>query len=219
MFAFFEALEANNNRPWFNDHKQQYLDIRARWIEQMQQLIAKVGEWWPEVKYTDAAASTFRIYRDIRFSTDKRPYKTHISTGIGPQLPADTGHFGFYIQAGTDLSENGIWGGIWHPSKEALRSLRNAISTNAEEWAEIVNDPEFKAVYGDRWWGESLKKAPKGFDPADPMIEYLRLKDIGIFAPITRRQFNSQHLADILEPRMRPLLPMMRFMHYTLTEE
>lgn len=218
MFEFFARLNANNNRPWFLEHKGEYDALRAEWIQGLGRVIADLSEDWPEIKYLDPARATYRVYRDVRFSQDKTPYKTYLSSSITPPaLPK--GHTGIYLQAGHSKADTGIYGGIWCPETEQLKKLRKAIVDNADEWLEIVNDPALTAVYGTGWVGDALKTAPKGYDRDHPMIEYLRLKDIGKFAQLPRRTFADPRWPERVADLMRPLIPLNRFIIYSLYEE
>lgn len=218
MFDFFDRLAANNDRPWFKEHKPEYDALRAEWIAGMARVIASLSSDWPEVRYLDPAYATYRIYRDIRFSNDKTPYKTYLSSSVAPPQYRK-GHTGIYLQAGRNSADTGIYGGIWCPDVVAQRKLRRAIVDNSEEWLEIVNHPALLDLYGRGWCGSQLKTAPKGYDRDHPMIEYLRLKDIGKFRNIGREVFKDPAWPEIIADQMRPLVPLCRFITYTLEEE
>ena len=219
MFEFFARLDRNNNRVWFQEHKPEYQALRAEWIAGIARTIAALSQDWPEVACLDPARATYRVYRDIRFSADKTPYKTFLSSTVTPPALLRGSHTGIYVQAGHNQADTGIYGGIWCPDAPALRKIRAAIDANAEEWLEIVNDPALTAVYGTGWCGQALKTAPKGYDRDHPLVEYLRLKDIGKFTRLPRSFFADAAWPEALADRMRPLLPLMRFLIYTLFEE
>ncbi len=218
MFDFFERLHNNNNRPWFMEHKAEYQAIREEWIRGIGRCIASLAADWPEVRYLDPARATYRIYRDVRFSNDKTPYKDYISSSITPPALFKS-HIGIYVQAGFEKADTGIYGGIWAPEAPELRKIRKAIVDNSEEWLEIVNAPDLLRVFGADWCGDRLKTAPKGYDRDHPLVEYLRLKDIGKQAVLPRGVFADPAWPEILADRMRPLLPLNRFLIYTLYEE
>lgn len=217
MFDFFDRLAANNDRVWFKEHKSEYDALRAEWIEGMGRIIALVAQQWPEVRYLDPARATYRIYRDIRFSNDKTPYKSFLSSSIAPPQFAK-GHVGIYLQAGHNADDTGIYGGIWCPDAAAQRKLRRAIADNSEEWLEIVDNPDLVDIYGRDWVGARLKTAPKGYDRDDPMIEYLRLKDIGKFTNLSRQVFRDPAWPEHIAALMAPLVPLCRFIAYSLEE-
>lgn len=220
IFDFFSRLEQNNNRPWFQEHKAEYDAIRAQWIAGMARIIQTVSQHWPEVKYLDPARCTYRIYRDVRFSNNKTPYKTHISSSVyNPSLKGM--HTGLYIEAGTGNGDpgTGVYAGIWCPESDVLKKLRKAIADNAEEFLDIVNEPEFVRVYGRQWLGDKLKTAPKGYEKDHPMIEYLRLKDIGKFAPLPRQVFDRDDWPEVVAQAAIPAIPLIKFLDYSITEQ
>lgn len=218
LFDFFDRLAANNNRPWFNDHKAEYLAIREMWTAGIRRTVAALAEDWPEVRYLDASRATYRIYRDIRFSNDKTPYKSHISSTITPPALLRS-HAGFYIEAGTDSDSTGVYAGIWCPDTVTLRKLRRDIADNSEEWLEAVTSPQVLDIYGRGWYGDRLKTAPKGYSPDHEMIEYLRLKDFGKYAALDRAFFSGDDWPERLADVIRPAIPLVRFIIYSMTEE
>lgn len=218
LFDFFDRLAVNNNRPWFMEHKAEYDDLRARWIQGVGGVIAALSDEWPEVRWLDPARATYRIYRDVRFSGDKTPYKTHLSSSIAPPAILKS-HIGLYLEAGHVKDNTGIYGGMWCPDAAALRKIRKAIVDNSEEWLEIVNSPEMLRIYGKKWYGDALKTAPKGYDRDHELIEYLRLKDIGKFTCLNRGLFNDPSWPDSIVDLSRPLIPLVKFLAYTVYEE
>ena len=218
LFDFFDRLAVNNNRPWFMEHKAEYDDLRARWIQGVGGVIAALSDEWPEVRWLDPARATYRIYRDVRFSGDKTPYKTHLSSSIAPPAILKS-HIGLYLEAGHVKDNTGIYGGMWCPDAAALRKIRKAIVDNSEEWLEIVNSPEMLRIYGKKWYGDALKTAPKGYDRDHELIEYLRLKDIGKFTCLNRGLFNDPSWPDRIADLSRPLIPLVKFLTYTVYEE
>lgn len=218
LFDFFDRLAVNNNRPWFMEHKAEYDDLRARWIQCVGGVIAALSDEWPEVRWLDPARATYRIYRDVRFSGDKTPYKTHLSSSIAPPTILKS-HIGLYLEAGHVKDNTGIYGGMWCPDAAALRKIRKAIVDNSEEWLEIVNSPEMLRIYGKKWYGDALKTAPKGYDRDHELIEYLRLKDIGKFTCLNRGLFNDPSWPDSIADLSRPLIPLVKFLAYTVYEE
>lgn len=215
-YEFFEALHANNNRDWFSKHKADYEDIRRWWLDGMARVQAGILEAWPEVKYSPL--KTFRIYRDTRFSADKTPFKTHIGSTLAPPGTNNVHGVGVYLEVGIPDADSGVFAGIWAPENAVLNKLRRAIVDNIEEWEDIVHAAELQKYYND-WFGERLKTAPKGWPKDHPQIEYLRLKHIGRFAPMTRRQFLSANWPDEMAARISAAVPMLRFLDYSLNEE
>ncbi len=215
-YPFFEALEADNTREFFAAHRAEYDAIRAEWIEGMHHVQNMVVPSWEEIRYSEPR--TFRIYRDVRFSLDKRPFKTHIGSTFAPPGPNDAHRVGVYVECGIPDSDSGVFGGIWAPDTRTLTKLRRAIVDNIEEWEEIIHDPKMTRLFPD-WFGERLKTAPKGWPKDHPQIEYLRLKHIGRESHLTRQQFASKNWTELIAERIEAIVPMLRFLDYSLNEE
>lgn len=213
-YDFFEALRLNNNREWFGAHKAEYEDIRREWTDGMARVHALVAEAWPEVRYSQV--KTFRVYRDTRFSADKTPYKTHIGSTLAP-AGATVHHSGAYVESGIPDTDSGVFAGIWAPEASLLRKLRCAIVDNIEEWEEIVHDPELLRFYPD-WFGERLKTAPKGWPKDHPQIEYLRLKHLGRYSAMSRKELTSSDWPSGVAERIVAAVPLMRFLDYSIHE-
>jgi len=174
ILDFLKELKANNNREWFNTHKDSYLKAKSIFEELVTKLILKLGEFDEEVKYLTPAECIYRIYRDVRFSPDKSPYKTYFGAYIAPHGGRKSILGGYYIHLESEHSMLG--GGIYCPEPDALKKIRSSIFENYDELEEILNNPQFISVFGKMDSDERLKKAPAGF-PADfKGIEYLKFK-------------------------------------------
>ena len=176
LFTFFRDLQANNNREWFQANKARY---EAQVREPLFNFISDFGQRLPEISphyLADArksGGSLFRIHRDIRFSKDKSPYKTAAGIQFRHEYGKDVHAPGFYLH----LEPGGVFAGagIWHPDSKTLGKIREAIVDDPDRWRAIVSAEAFSALY--KLEGDSLKRAPKGYDPDHPLIEDLRRKD------------------------------------------
>jgi len=171
---FFARLKKNNNRPWFQKHKSEY-EEHVRFP--MQCLIAtlaqKMVDVAPEFEF-NPKRSIFRIYRDIRFSKNKVPYKTNIAASFNfrrKKSPTETP--GLYV--GIEPGEIFVGGGLYMPGGDQLKAIRTAIATRSEEFLAVVEERRFKKEFGGIE-GEKLQKAPLGYPKDHPMIEHLRHK-------------------------------------------
>ncbi len=174
ILDFLEKLREHNNREWFNDHKDSYLEAKKIFEELVTKLILKIGEFDEEVKYLTPSECIYRIYRDVRFSPDKSPYKTHLGAYIAPHGGRRSILSGYYIHLEPGNCQLG--GGVYCPAPEILKKIRLSIYENYDELEEILNHPQFISYYGKIYSFEQLKKAPVGF-PADfKGIEYLKFK-------------------------------------------
>jgi uncharacterized protein (TIGR02453 family) len=208
--AFLQKLKKNNNRPWFQKHKEDYDQLVKL---PMQCLIASLGQSLaddaPEIMF-NPRKSIFRIYRDVRFSKNKAPYKTNIAAYFdlrGKKSPGESP--GLYV--GIEPGEIFVGGGLYMPGGEQLKAIRRSISEHPDEFLEIVKDRTFKRKFGEIM-GEKLQKAPLGYPKDHPMIEYLRHKQFFVgtesgHAPCLRADF-ADTVADVL----RDTMPLVRWL-------
>lgn len=216
LFGFLDRLAANNNRPWFAEHKGEYEELRGLWLEDLQRLIDALGQSDPRMARLTPKGSAFRIYRDTRFSYDKTPYKTYFSAAFSP-YGRDVHSAGYYLHMSSD-SDAGLFGGIWQPQPDVLKKLRKAIVDNIEEFEAIVNDKAMNAAFPD-WCGEQLKTVPKGYDKSHPLAKYLRLKDIGRFHYTGRDFFLDPAWPEKAAETFLLLKPLNEFIDYSIHEE
>ena len=178
-FRFLNDLKKNNNRDWFHANKQRYEDeLREPALEFIRDFAPCLAKISPFFRADDrkAGGSLFRIHRDVRFSKDKSPYKTHTGIQFRHERGKDVHCPGFYLHLQPKEVFVGV--GIWHPDSEILSRIRNAIDDDSKAWKKAIGGSFGKTF---EFSGDSLKRAPKGFDPDHPMIEDLRRKDfIGV---------------------------------------
>lgn len=214
---FLTLLAANNNRPWFQQHKAIYEQVRERWYEDLDRLFAAMSEWEPAARYLTGREASYRIYRDTRFSPDKTPYKKYFSAEVsygGKRIHSA----GWYIQAGAVRADTGLFGGIWAPDSAELRKLRHAIVDNIEEFEQIINAPEMLRLYPG-WWGPTLKTIPKGWPKDHPQAPLLRLLHYGKELELEPSFFDDPQWPVRAVELMRPLKPLNDFINYSLFEE
>jgi uncharacterized protein (TIGR02453 family) len=186
FFQFLEDLKRHNQRDWFQDNKQRYQDDVQH---PAQQFISDFGPWLREISPHFVAdprptgGSMFRIYRDTRFARDKSPYKTHVGIQFRHQQGKDVHAPGFYLHLEPGNCFAGV--GIWHPGGDALSSIRTAIGERPDDWKKTTRSQRFKETF--ELAGESLTKAPRGFDPEHELIEDLKRKDFFALAPVDQK--------------------------------
>ena len=176
LFEFLLELRTNNNREWFQANKGRYerhvKEPLLQFIQDFEPSLHSVSTRF----IADARAnggSMFRIYRDVRFSKDKSPYKTQAAVQFRHEAGKSAHAPGFYLHL--DPTEIFVGVGIWRPDSSSLAKIRNAIVANPGKWERVAKDPEFLSDF--TIGGESLKRPPKGFDPDHPYIEDLKRKD------------------------------------------
>ena len=167
----------NNNREWFNRNKGRYESSRKEFLDFITLLIAGLSTIEPGLSTLSAKDAVFRIYRDVRFSEDKSPYKTQMGAHM-VSGGKKSGRAGFYFH----LEPGGCFagGGVWHPDPDRLRILRKEIFGNIDEFKSIIGDREFADVFG-KIQGEQLVNPPKGFPADHPDIGLLKFKSYTVF--------------------------------------
>lgn len=173
---FLAELAANNNREWFGDNKHRYescvVDPAFDFILQMGEEISSISTHFEAIPKKQGG-SLMRVYRDTRFGKDKTPYKTNIGIQFRHEAGKDVHAPGFYVHIEPDNIFVGL--GMWRPEPGALRAIRERIAERPDEWLKITGAKGFKSRFA--LGGESLKRPPKGFDPASKVIEELKRKD------------------------------------------
>lgn len=218
IFAFLRELKENNNREWFAEHKETYLRLKTGFEGIVEELIGKIALWDEEVKNLTAKDCVYRIYRDVRFSPDKSPYKTHFGAYICGFRGRSSGRCGYYLH----LEPGGhgmLAGGCYCPAPALLKRLRQDIYDNIEEFTGIIRDPEFAAEFSEIDNSDKLKKVPAPF-PADfPEAELLKYKhyDVGAIKP--DRWFESGNIVEKADLIFRKLYKFNRFLNYTIDNE
>jgi len=216
ILDFLKELKANNNREWFAAHKDSYLEAKKNFEELVTILIPKLGEFDEEVKYLTPSECIYRIYRDVRFSPDKSPYKTYFGAYMAPCGGRKSILGGYYVhlEAGSCM----LGGGIYCPEPDALKKIRLSVYENYDELEEILNDPQFVSVFGKMYSDESLKKAPAGF-PADfKGMEYLKFKHFLASHFLTDSAVLKEDLTVYAPKVFKALRPFNRFFNEVLEE-
>jgi uncharacterized protein (TIGR02453 family) len=171
---FLKDLIKNNNREWFHEHKGDYDKARENMIEFAGNLIAGLHKIDPAIdEALDAKKCVMRIYRDIRFSKNKTPYKNNFGVSI-PTMGLRNGGVEYYLHI--TPGESFIAGGYWMPENDHLKAIRQEIDYNAADLKKIIDEPGFVKLFGDFRSQEKLKTVPKGYDANNENIDLLKLK-------------------------------------------
>lgn len=207
-------LKKNNNKDWFSANKTQYETA----LGQMQNLASTTLELMnthDNIETPSGKKSLMRIYRDVRFSKDKSPYKTHWGGGFKRATPFLRGGYYYHIQPG---GESFAGGGFWGPSPKDLLQIRQQISQHAEPLRKIINSKNFKEVFG-TMEGEQVKTAPKGFDKEDPNIDLLRYKQFLVGHKFTDKEVCSPDFPQKLSDTFKAMRPFFDYMSEILTTD
>ena len=174
VLTFLSNLQKNNNRPWFEENRPAYERAKARFEALVDELILRLGAI-EDMRGVTAKDCVMRIYRDVRFSKDKSPYKMNMAASIGPG-GRKSYRFQYYFHL-EPHNESMIAGGLHEPESAQINKFRAAISRDPRKFKAIVADKTFKRYFGEIR-GEKLKTAPQGYDRDHPEIELLRLKEV-----------------------------------------
>jgi uncharacterized protein (TIGR02453 family) len=167
VFEFFKELEKNNNRDWFNDNKPEFKKIE----KEVKGFYGSAMELLKQHDDVDKM-KMFRIYRDVRFSKNKDPYKTHFGGTFNRAKPKLRGGYYVHIQPN---NESFIATGFWEPAPADLLRMRREFEMDDQEIRKILNDKKFKSVWGD-FVGDEVKSAPKGFSKDHKAIDLIKKK-------------------------------------------
>lgn len=215
--SFLRGLKANNSREWFEEHRQEYQEAYGEVIGLTAELLREVCAFDPAVAASglDPKNCIMRIYRDVRFSKDKSPYKTNFFVFVnrgGRRSPFG----GYYVHIGPE-GESFAGGGLYMPEPAVLDRLREEIGGHFSEWRSIISNEAFSREFSEGVLPSGLlKRPPKGYDADDPAIDYLRYK--GYY---TRRFFSDAEVASPgFAPRLvvlyRTVKPMVDFLNRPL---
>jgi len=200
LFGFLRDLKANNNRDWFNANKQRYeRDVREPALQLIRDFEPHLHAISPYFRADDrkVGGSLFRIYRDVRFSKDKSPYKTHTGIQFRHAAGKDAHAPGYYLHLEPRNVFVGL--GIWHPDSATLRKIRGAIVDDPAGWRQVLGAPEFGDTF--QLAGDSLKRPPQGVAADHPLVQDLKRKDFIAITALSHKQVTSpgfiHQLADL----------------------
>jgi uncharacterized protein (TIGR02453 family) len=182
-FNFLRELAGNNNRDWFNANKSGYeSEVREPARAFIRAMAPELARFAPHFVASDkkAGGSMMRVFRDVRFSKNKQPYKTNIGIQFRHAVGKDVHAPGFYLHI--EANEVFVGAGIWHPDSDTLKKIRTYIDAHPTRWQEGRDDAGFAKTFA--LAGDSLSRAPKGYAPDHPMIEDLKRKDFIGIAPL-----------------------------------
>jgi uncharacterized protein (TIGR02453 family) len=174
LSTYLAGLSANNDKAWFEANRAEFQALRDDFHAFVGEVIAGVAEWDESVRWVDPKDCVYRIYRDVRFSNDKTPYKTTFSAVISEQGRRGHGPSYYFQVDGKGTLMAG--GGVWMPSPERLALIREHVADDPERLRRVLDEPRFAAEFGGLWDEHKLKRPPAGYQADDPMIETLKLK-------------------------------------------
>jgi len=210
LFTFFKKLKKNNNREWFTENKTEFknleVDVKGFYNSVFENL----------QKHDDVdKIKIFRIYRDVRFSKDKTPYKTHFGGSFGRTKPRLRG--GYYVHISPN-NESFIATGFWEPHKDDLLRIRKELELDASEFRKVIGAKKFKNVWGDLV-GDEVKTAPKGFNKEHKDIDVIRKKQFIFTKKFTDKEVASPDFLKDIDNAFKTIRPYFDYMSEVLTTD
>lgn len=185
IYDFLESLMRNNNRQWFTEHKAEYVSAQAKFNAFAVKLIAGISEFDESVRGLTLADCTYRIYRDIRFSSDKSPYKRHMGVFVCPKGKKSC-LAGYYFHIEPDEAEyiggNMLFSGTYNPTPEMLRSIRNAILYDGASFEKAIDKAENFSFDT----SSMMARVPNGYPKDSPYSKYMRMRNFSISMPMPK---------------------------------
>ncbi|MBB3700863.1 DUF2461 domain-containing protein [Flammeovirga yaeyamensis] len=209
VFQFLADLKENNHKDWFTENKPTY----QKHHQTVKELFTQIQD---ELNKTDQIEGhkIYRIYRDVRFSKDKTPYKTWFSGYFSRLKPALRGGYYFHLEDGKCM----IGGGFYAPNKDDLKRIRDEFTFGDQEIRGIIEDPTFKKYFG-TLEGDGVKTAPKGYDKNDPAIELIRKKQFYAMRFFSNEEVLKDNFVEEVVKTFIALRPFFDYMSNVLTTD
>ena len=207
---FFKKLDKNNNRDWFNEHKKEFKAIETE-VKNIYTII------FENIKSHDDVdkLKMFRIYRDVRFSKDKTPYKTHFGGSFHRTKPKLRG--GYYLHLAPN-NQSFLATGFWEPNKDDLFRIRKEFEMDDQEMRKIISNKKFKSVWGSLL-GDELKTAPRDFDKDHPAIDLIKKKQYIFTIKYTDKEVISEDFLKEVDNYFKAIRPFFDYMSDVLTTD
>ena len=211
VFTFFKKLEKNNNRDWFNENKPEFKAIEKD-VKAFYSAILENINKHDEID----KLKIFRIYRDVRFSKNKLPYKTHFGGSFHRTKPRLRGGYYLHIQPN---NESFIATGFWEPAKEDLMRIRKELEMDDSEIRKILVDKKFNSVWGDSFVGDEVKSAPRGFNKEHKAIDLIKKKQYIFTKKFTDKEVLDLNFLDEVNKSFKAIRPFFDYMSDVLTTD
>ena len=212
-FDFLKDLNNNNNREWFQENKPRYEKAHANAVDFAEALMERMNEHDNLIPRT-GKKTLFRIYRDVRFSKNKAPYKTSFGGRFTRATDLLRGGYYFHIEPGNCY----VAGGFWAPNAQDLKRIRKEFEADDTEIREIIASDEFQKYFGELQ-GDGVKTAPKGFDKTHPAIDLIRKKQFIVTHKFSEKDSRSEDFIDKMNEAFQAMRPYFDYMSDVLTTD
>ncbi len=212
-FDFLKLIKKNNDRDWFNAHKDRYLS-ELKYIELFADGLLVLMNKHDVIETATGKKSLHRIYRDVRFSKNKTPYNTHWGGSFTRATKLRRGSYYFHLEPGNSF----ISGGFWGPEPDDLKRIRDEFAFDAEPFRKILKSKTFVKNFG-TLQGEQIKTTPKGFNADDPAIDLLRYKQFRLVKHFTDKEVLSPDFLRSVNESFKAMRPFLDHMSEVLTTD
>ena len=214
ILTFLRELAQNNNRDWFNTHKPRYQESLEFFRQFAGKLLAGISTFDPALGNLEARDTIFRIYKDVRFSKDKSPYKTHFGCWMtkGGRKSTDAGYY-FHLEP----EKSFLAAGVWMPPREQLTLIRQEIVFNPNAYLEVINDPMLKEKYERSGREDMLKKGPAGFPKDFILLEEIKYKHYIYSRHYSDAEILDNNLPDNAVEDFRGLYPLVTYLNHAMS--
>lgn len=216
IVEFLKELKDNNTREWFAENKNRYTVLKSYFEDVCKDLILKIAEFDNDIKNVDVKDCVFRIYKDVRFSHDKTPYKTHFAIYIASAGGRKSQRGGYYLHI--DPAGSFVAVGVWCPPPNVLKALRQSVYDNIDELEEIINKDDFKNNFGDFYEEDKLKKIPAGFPKDFKHADLLKLKHYMVDYKLDDTMLGSENVTTKIAEIVKKGYPLNKFLNYTVDD-
>ncbi|MDR3651334.1 MAG: DUF2461 domain-containing protein [Paludibacter sp.] len=216
ILQFLRELKKNNNREWFAENKGWFEQVRMEFEELSKNLILEIAKFDEEIKHVEVKDCVFRIYRDIRFSHDKTPYKTHFGVFIANAGGRKSQRAGYYLHL--DPTGCFVSMGVWCPEPNLLKALRQSVYDNIDELNEIRHSTEFSQYFNSFFEEDKLKSVPRGFPKDFQDAELLKLKHYLVDFKLDDSILKADNFIPRIGGIMKCAYPFNQFLNYTVDE-
>lgn len=211
LYDFLERLQKNNHKQWMDAHRKEYHEVRdffVDWLDRMNDTLAALDDNYFD---TPGKKAINRINNNLLYHPHKPVYKDHFGAGLDQRSKQGD----FYIEFG--VNESFMGGGYWHPSGTEIRSIREAIDYNGEEFQKIIDKPSFKETFGELLDDNPLKVAPKGFSNDHPHINLLKHRSFVVMHSVTREEVGAPDFSERVIHVYKEMLPFRRYLNEAVT--
>jgi uncharacterized protein (TIGR02453 family) len=212
---FLSQLDQNNNKVWFDEHRKHYEAAKADFEGFIGDLLQAATATVPELEGRKAKDCIFRIYKDVRFSKDKVPYKNNFGAGFGKgDKKMNVAGFYVHLQPG---NHSFIGGGLWMPEAALLKAVRQEIDYDLDSFTAILKKASFKKLFGEPDQSEKLKRAPKDYEEDNPAIEYLKLKSFTVGTSFSDKDMVTKDAVGKIAAIVKEMKPFIDFLNKAIS--